>query len=374
MSKDFFDKLEDEDFYSDKLNHIYFEGEVNEETVNKLVNDIRIANQTIFDEKTKIYISPKPICIHISSIGGSGDFGFRMMNVFKETRVPICTLVDNYSASAATFLSIVSPYRVGTKYSYTLIHQYSRIVYGNRNMIDMYLKDGDDMYKKIINMYLKKTKFNKKELSELLLHDLWLDYKICYEKNIYDRIIDIKDNKKKIENIPFDILIKSINLNNLYLTCDNNKKEFDLLLKSSEYTKPIIIYSKNLQCSENYMYYYLDCLSLINRIKSFKVSTYAVINTRISLDDLLPLLYCDKIYMYDNVSVLFNMIYFKNNSLLLSDSIKNTELMINTIKEILKEKTKIPNEIINNINNKLLILSPSECLKYKLCHEIIKSY
>ncbi len=374
-NKVFFDSLNDEDFYSDKLNHIYFNDEVNEENINKLINEVRNANLTIKDEKNNVFISPKPICIHISSRGGKLYYASRFLTIFKESRVPICTLVDNYSASAATMLSVMSPYRVGTKYSFTLIHQYSGVFYGKKETMENDIKITDEIYSNLINVYLKKTKFNKKELSIILLHDKWLDYKTCLDKKIYDRVIDVdKKRGSSSLNIPFDILIKQTNLNNVYLNCENNNKEFDILLKSSEYTNPVIIYSKNINCYDDNGFYYLNNLSLINRIKSLKVPSYAIINTAISLDDLIPLLYCDKIYMFDNATVVLNMVNFKYNSILLADVIYNTELIINIIKNILIEKTKIPKEIIKDINNKLLILKPKECKKYKLCDEIIKLF
>ena len=96
-------------------------------------------------------------------------------------------------------LSVMSPYRVGTKYSFTLIHQYSGMFYGNKETMENNIKITDEIYSNLVNVYLKKTKFNKKELSELLLHDKWLDYKTCLNKNIYDRVIDIDTKNYSIE-------------------------------------------------------------------------------------------------------------------------------------------------------------------------------
>ena len=46
--------------------------------------------------------------------------------------------------------------------------------------------------------------------------------------------------------------------------------------------------------------------------------------------------------------------------------------MFNMIKKILKDKTKIPESIIKNINNEFIIFNAKDCIKYGLCDEIIK--
>ena len=90
------------------------------------------------------------------------------------------------------------------------------------------------------------------------------------------------------------------------------------------------------------------------------------------LEDILAMLYCSKIYMHEHTHIVCNFMYFKYKSCLLDDSIRNTKIIFSLIKKILKAKTKIPLNIINNINKSILILKPKECLQYGLCHEIIK--
>jgi len=156
---DFFNKLNDNDFFSDKLTHIYFNGRVNDSSVDKLFNDIREANN--IKEEKGIQIKPKPILIHINSIGGSVYDGIRFLSVFKISSVPIATIIDNYSFSAATFLSIHSPYRVMTKNSFCLIHNYSYsgIIRYNREDLFSRINEFETYFSNIIDMYLKKTNF-----------------------------------------------------------------------------------------------------------------------------------------------------------------------------------------------------------------------
>ena len=119
-----FEKMSDSDFFSNKLTHIYFNKNVNDESVNELINDIKEAHKDITTISGAI-LKPKPILIHISSYGGSVSAGMRLLSIFATSSIPIATIIDNYSCSAATFLSINSHYRLTNNYGFCLIHGYS---------------------------------------------------------------------------------------------------------------------------------------------------------------------------------------------------------------------------------------------------------
>ena len=55
----------------------------------------------------------------------------------------------------------------------------------------------------------------------------------------------------------------------------------------------------------------------------------------------------------------------------LCDEYKNCEKLMEMIREIYTENSSIPNKKIDTILNKELNLTPKECLKFKLIHEII---
>ena len=379
-----FDEMTDDEFFSDKLTHIYFNERVTEESVLKLQKQIMEANKTVTIKESDIQLAPKPIIIHISSPGGSMYAAIRFLTIFKESRVPICTLIDNYAASAATILAINSPYRIITEQGFTLLHQYSAYEHGKREQILNRTERTEGNYELYTNLYEKKTKFTKTELEELLKHDLWLDAKKCLEKGIVDRIL--KPNEKKIKNskeynYPFNILVKKTNLNNVYISCSGAKEIFDTILHEKDNIKPLIIYPQGETCS--YAGYtanigpheysvFTDGLSLIPRIQSLKTQSYCIINTTISLDDFIPMLYCTKKYMYSHLSIICNMVYYRTFELLPNDIIENTRTIFEVIKNILREKTKIPPKMINNIDKEMIIFNSKDCLKYGLCDEIIE--
>lgn len=392
---EYFNKLSDNDFFSDKLTHIYFNGKVEDKSVDKLIDDIREANKT--KEEKGIQIIPKPILIHINSVGGSLYDGMRFLSVFKISSVPIATIIDNYSFSAATFLSIHSPYRVMTKNSFCLLHNYSYsgIIRLNREKLFSKLNEFETYFSNIIDMYLKKTNFKKEELNELLQHDLYLNYKYCLEKKIVDRIIDFEiPSKKKIKMDIYDIIKndKTINLN--LLPCSNDNISLDKIIRKNNENSSnmFLIYPIHNVCDEDTltktykinpeknsndenMIDIFHALNLTNKIKAINGIKIAIIDVPISIDNILPLLYTNKIYIYNHSFIICNLLYFNHpvNNILIEDTFKNYNTIFNQIKTILKQKTKMTLKEISNINKKYVIIKPEEAVKLGLCHEIIYS-
>ena len=395
---DFFDNLSDNDFFSDKLTHIYFNGKVDDKSVDKLFNDVRDANKTKVENEVKI--NPKPILIHINSTGGSVFDGMRFLSIFKISVVPIATIIDNYSFSAATFLSIHSPYRVMTKNSFCLLHNYSYngVLRTNRDKLLSRINEFETYFSNIIKMYLEKTNFKKDELNELLQHDLYLNYKYCLEKKIVDRIIDFEiPSKKKIKVDIYNIIKDDKTINLHLLPCSNDNINLDLIIrKNNENTSnTFLIYpihnicdnetslktykklpeKKELESYNDDMDDIFHTLNLTNRIKAINGIKIAIIDVPISIDNIIPLLYTNKIYIYNHSFIICNLLYFNHpiNNILIEDIFKNYNTIFQRIKTILKQKTKMSNNKISYINKKYIIIHPEEAVKLGLCHEIIYS-
>jgi ATP-dependent protease ClpP protease subunit len=375
MSIHFFKSLKDEDFFSNKLTHLYLNSFINTESVDKLIEDINNVNKLD---------NPKPILIHISSIGGDLNQGYRFLSIFDTSKVPIATIIDNYSFSAATFLSISCPYRIMTKEAYCLIHDYTvtlkeEITINKTDIYDI-TKHYDYYFNNIIDIYIKKTKFKRNELIELLQHDIFLDYKDCLSKGIVDRIIDCDykpsfslkniDDIKNIVKLPNVIPIK---LN----PCREYSSNIDYtIMNNNDGDKHFIIYPQyysRINCKDNSPPSIFDHFNLISKIKYMNGDKIAIIDNPISIDNLLPLLFTHKIYMYQHTFIICNMLYLYNlkPSILLDDIIKNNKKLFKLIKHILSSKTKMSKSQIDDINKKYSIISSQDAKKLNLCHEII---
>ena len=382
----YFNNLKDNYFFSDKLTHLYLDGEITNTVIDKLIEDIRNANKET---------TPKPILIHISSVGGSLQDGMRLMSIYNISKLPIATIIDNYSFSISTLLSINSSYRLMTKNGFCLLHEYRIQGYINneRQHIFNYMEKLDTYFKIIIDMYVKKTSFTKSELTELLKHNLILNYKTCLEKGIVDRIVDCNYNKKTAK-LNIINLIQDSSVHNIHLSCSSTINALDkqILEINTANKKPCLIYITHFNCdndkddkkekpqtneseeiyAKKSMINIFKPLALVSRIKSIQTNKYGIIDVPISIENIIPLLYTDKIYMYSHAFIICNLLYaFNNYSLLLNDNIKNTNLIINTIKSILKSKTKMTQTDIENINEKFVILDAKRAKELGLCHEII---
>ena len=50
------------------------------------------------------------------------------------------------------------------------------------------IQNQKELYEKITSIYLSHTKFKKKELEDLLKHELWLNSETCIEKGLADKV------------------------------------------------------------------------------------------------------------------------------------------------------------------------------------------
>lgn len=369
------DKYSDRDFFTDKFQHIHLKDEISDESVNKLIKDIREANAT--KSVDDIFVAPKPIVIHINSPGGDVSAGKRMMTIFAQSRVPIYTLVCGESASAATFLSILSKNRLMTRESLCLIHQYFMVAFGKREDILFNIKDIEKTWSDIKEMYLKRTKISEREMDELLRHDLWLNADECLKKGIVDRVIDIPNNSREIQkryakrnpqyNLAPLTLIRKSNMNTYYTACPPEIDRLDEVINSGEDAKPLLMYTTTSYCK----LLHNEMMPMVSRIKAMMIPTYAIIESDISLDMLLPYLFCSRVYIFEHVNIYCNMLRHNNGGILVSDIIKNANTTMNIYKRILKENTRMPEKMIESIDKEIIILSAVDAVRHGIAHSVL---
>ena len=376
----FFEELSDEDFFSDKLTHIYFNTDVTESSVSILIKQIEEANLDIINPTTGAILKPKPILIHISSNGGSLTQGMRLLSVFALSSVPIATIVDNISASAATFLSINSHYRLINKYAFSLIHNYSLVGYYDDkiNQLKNTIKVLDITFNQIIERYEKRTLLKREQLLKILEHDLLLNADICLKYGMVDRIIDIKPNKNKKFTTDLDVILNT-KFNSIMVSCEKTTETIDKILFSNNLA-PVILFPRRYSCT----YYKNDSnpdktspsiirtLNIIPRILCLKCPVYAIIEGSISIDDLLPLLFCDHIYIFDYALIVSNILYYYNSTgFFIEDNLRNTHQIFKIIKTILKEKTNMPDKMIDDINKKFSFIDAKKAVELNICNSVI---
>ena len=387
--KNFFESLKDADFYSDKLTHIYFYNSVSKESIRDLKAEILKACEPL--TVNGVVNNPKPILLHINSPGGDAYAGMSSLSLFTECKVPIAVMVDGLSASAATFISIYAPYRVATPYSTCLIHESFSFVIGKDSEIKHFMQMSKQMDKFINKIYLKRTSISKDELKELNQHDLYLDTDTCKKYGIFDRIIDPDNGREtslkryKAQNpdldLPILILLKKNNINHINIECigDNPytgvktllQKIDAMVLQDTANVRPVIFYTSRNQCNENLYAVYLP---LISKVSALHVPSIGIIDSIVSIFDILPILCCTRRAMYECGQVLIHVMYKQQRELIFADAVQNTMMIMNKIKDFLRERTKMPKDMIDNLEKKRWILGPQQCLEYGIVHDIIPMF
>jgi len=169
-------------------NHIYFHSEVDRDSIFELIFLIKEAEEESILTSFKLNIEEVPIYLHINSFGGSIFAAFSAIDVIKACRVPIYTIIEGSTASAGTLISIVGKKRYIRPNAYMLIHQLSSSCWGKMSEIEDEFKNLQDLMEKIKEIYKEYTNIPKKELNELLKHDLWLDSKKCLKYGLVEEI------------------------------------------------------------------------------------------------------------------------------------------------------------------------------------------
>ncbi len=170
-------------------NKIYFYSGVNRNACSELNKKISELETKALTLSLNLDIQPPPIKLYINSGGGSVVAGISSMDTILRCKVPVETYVDGFSASAATFMSVVGKKRYMSRNSYMLIHQVSTQFWGTYANFDDEKKNLDLMMKTIKDVYKKYTKLPMKKLDEILKHDLMWDAITCLEYGLIDEII-----------------------------------------------------------------------------------------------------------------------------------------------------------------------------------------
>ena len=171
-----------------EYNNIYFYSEVSRESIYELTTLIKEAEEESIITSYKLGIDKVPIYIHISSFGGSVFAALTAIDVINSCKVPIHTIIDGATASAGTLISIMGEKRYVRPNAYMLIHQLSSGCWGKMSEIEDEFKNLQELMDKIKDFYKENTKIPKKELTELLKHDLWLNSNKCIQYGLADEI------------------------------------------------------------------------------------------------------------------------------------------------------------------------------------------
>ena len=170
-------------------NHIYFHSEVNRDTIFELIAFIRKAEiENIILAHNLSSDDAIPIYLHISSYGGVVFDALTAIDVINSCKVPVHTIIEGATASAGTLISVVGKKRYIRQNAYMLIHQLSSGAWGKMNELEDEFDNNKLLMEKIKAIYKKHATIPKKELNEILKHDLWWEADKCIQYGLVDDI------------------------------------------------------------------------------------------------------------------------------------------------------------------------------------------
>ena len=377
----FWEALADHEFFGPRLKHLYFYADVDDESVLKLREDVLDACRSVRkDDGT--WVTPKPIIIHVHSRGGSIASMQWLLSLFNQVHVPLCVCVDAKSASAATALSIMAPYRVGTEHSTCMLHDYTAWQGGRREELLEKMRRAEmyrDTYK---SLYIARTRMNEAEVEELLCRDKMLDSSACLRLGVYDRILrpdrraavrayisSSKMSKMPADDAPFF----KTNWNRAFATCSAEKpdgfpRSFDALLASEDQAKPILYVTPggSGDCDDPTL-----SLTMIARIMSSPVPVIAIVDNIVSWWQMLPVLFCHRRFMYENAMLDSTLAYQTAWGDRLADIVHNAGIMRSLISNTVKARATPSTKLINEMFDRTMTLTASECMANGLVDVVV---
>lgn len=171
-------------------NHIYFYAEVNRNNTFELIQHIRKLENENLSLAHKLCCDPIPIYLHINSFGGCVFNAFNAIDIIEACKVPVYTVIEGATASAGTLISVVGEKRFIRPNAHMLIHQLSSGSWGKMQELEDDFQNSKSLMEKIINIYKEHADIPKKQLKEILKHDLWWDSDTCISYGLVDEIWD----------------------------------------------------------------------------------------------------------------------------------------------------------------------------------------
>jgi len=171
--------------------HIYFKAGVSKDSVgvlNDYIVNINREFKKLQDANPSVEMTPKPIILHINSFGGSVFAGFWAVDIIKQSKIPVDTVVEGAVASCGTIMSVVGRKRYIRPTASMLIHQLSSWFGGKMTEIDDNYQNLEQMMKTIKQIYGEHTKMSEEQLDEFLKHDVWWMKEKCLSVGLVDEI------------------------------------------------------------------------------------------------------------------------------------------------------------------------------------------
>ena len=168
---------------------IYFQCEVTQRSVFKLIQQVRTLETRLLTEAIDLPGYAPSIRIFIRSDGGDIYAGYSAMDHLLDSKIRIVTVADGLCASAGTLMLLGGRRRMMRKHSFVLIHQLRSCFWGKFSE----LRDGLAMCAQHMDMlkttYTEHTKISPEKLKALMERDVLLTADECIEYGVVHSLV-----------------------------------------------------------------------------------------------------------------------------------------------------------------------------------------
>jgi len=172
-------------------NHIYFRTDVTVEACDVLLQLIREFEDDMKLTKSEPYINeltfvPPSLFVHLTTYGGDLYAAFMTYDSMKQSEYNIVTVAEGYVASAGTVIALGGTERRVQKNALMMIHQLRTVIGGKFDEIEEDFRNSKLDMKRLIELYHLELggKMTKKQIEEVLSHDIWWDSQTCVKKGL----------------------------------------------------------------------------------------------------------------------------------------------------------------------------------------------
>jgi ATP-dependent protease ClpP protease subunit len=178
-----------ESIYKEMLSRriLYINDEISDLTIDMVATPIQLLNQEEVDTPTE---KLKPLKIMLNSPGGDAGTCLYIIDVIKNSRIPIHCEVMSMAASAGLYICVACHKRVAHPNSMFLLHKGSVMVSGSAGAAEDFM----DFYKDEVghifdNLIIERTKITPDELSRIRRHETYCLANRALELGFIDEII-----------------------------------------------------------------------------------------------------------------------------------------------------------------------------------------
>ena len=377
--------------FGTEYNHVFLYSEVSTESISKVLSELRHLEQLkwINVGDTRIRIDVKPVALHVHSPGGDLFAMQSLLSFMASTRLEIAVIVDGLAASAAALILASGKKRFAAKHSLLLLHQQRynlrRTGIPDNDLQNLAIESAEILVQ-IEQLLVTRLTASRQQILDLLRRDVWLTAEQALKIGLIDGIVpnvSTKAVQESLEKLPkllyadskLDIS-QSLNDVKLPVIDDPYKDALPVaqLLQTvntlrtsglpASSPRPVL-----LKPSYHMPLYCLPALQ--TAIAQSYVPVVCMVESKCDGGCMLISQLCHQRFMYRYAIVTLDFRQYASSGDSAKDWVVKSRLDQKYIAALVKDRTKLPEEVQKALFDKEFIFNAQDALKYGICDYLV---